>query len=42
MMGSRVMVRAPVMVLKRVLALVLLTVAVQMLWKGGGVSWVNL
>lgn len=41
-LGSRVMVRAPVAVLKRVLALVLLTVAVQMLWKGGGGSWVNL
>lgn len=37
--GAKMMVRAPTSVLKRVLAVVLLAVAGQMLWKGGEALW---
>ncbi|MCE9668172.1 sulfite exporter TauE/SafE family protein [Myxococcus stipitatus] len=39
--GSRLMPRVPTSVLKRLFALVLLTVAGQMLWKGGAGLWPN-
>jgi uncharacterized protein len=40
--GSRLMVRAPVALLKRLFALVLMAVAAQMLWKGGRGLWLDL
>lgn len=40
--GSRLMVRAPVALLKRLFAVVLLSVAGQMLWKGGAGLWPGL
>lgn len=39
MVGSRLMMRAPVALLKRLFAVVLLVIAVQMLWKGGHGLW---
>lgn len=42
MVGSRLMVKAKPVLLKRLFAAVLIVVAVQMLWRGGTVLWPNL
>jgi uncharacterized protein len=42
LLGSKLMVRAPTRLLKRLFAVVLLAVAAQMLWKGGQSLWPNL
>ncbi len=41
MVGRRIMVRAPTAFLKRLFAVVLLGVAVQMLWEGGASLWLT-